>query len=428
MVTGRQAALFALSKCRRAGAWSEMAADIVIREHDLSRREAALCSRIVYGVLQNRTLLDFYIDCYSGISTGRLEPKVLDILRLSAYQILFMDRIPASAAVSEGVELCKSGNSKKAVGLVNAVLRRIAENRDGLPEIPGRGTSGYLSVRYSHPLWLAQELTARHGYDFAESFFSANNIQPPLSVQTNTLNIAAEALAARLAEGEMAVSPGMTPDSFAISDAGRVTGIPEFTEGLFYVQDDAARRAVIISGAAPGMNVLDACAAPGGKSFAAAIQMGNAGTLISCDLHAKKLHRISEGAQRLGIDIIHTRAMDAGKPDSDLMGWADVVLADVPCSGLGVIRKKPEIRYKNPAELERLPQVQAAILDGLAGCVKPGGVLLYSTCTIRKCENEDVICRFTGSRGDFTVAEMETLWPHIHGTDGFFICKLIKSI
>jgi 16S rRNA (cytosine967-C5)-methyltransferase len=427
MTSGRQAAAAALGKYRRAGAWSEMAVDSVIRANGLDRREAALCARLVYGVLQNAALLDFYIGCYSSVPTGKLEPKVLDILRVSAYQLLFMDRIPASAAVSEGVALCRSGGCSRAAGLVNAVLRRIAENRGQLPEIPGKGTAEYLALRYSHPLWLAREMTESLGYDFTEGFFAANNAEPPVSIQTNTLKITGTALAERFSASGTPLAPGTLPDSFTLAGAGSVTGYPEFSEGLFYVQDDAARGAVAASGAAAGMNVLDACAAPGGKSFAAAIQMRNSGSIISCDLHEKKLHRISENAARLGITIIRTRAMDAAKPDADLLGWADVVLADVPCSGLGVIRKKPEIRYKDPEELKQLPAVQLSILNGLADCVRPGGTLLYSTCTVRRSENEDVAEKFLANRGDFTAEGMRTLWPHRDGTDGFFICRLIKS-
>ncbi|NCB50971.1 MAG: 16S rRNA (cytosine(967)-C(5))-methyltransferase RsmB [Clostridia bacterium] len=425
--TGRQAAVAALSKYRRAGAFSDMAVDSVIRESTLEPREAALCSRLVYGVLQNLAFLDFYIGQYSNTSLNRMEPKVLDILRISAYQILFMDRIPVSAAVSEGVALCNTGGFKRAAGLVNAVLRRIAENRTTLPVIPGEGTAEYLSVRYSHPLWLVNELIEDHGYEFARGFIDANNAEPPVFIQANTLKTTAEDLAARLAGRGVELASGDMPGSFSVSGAGRISLLPEFMEGLFYVQDDAARRAVMESGARPGMNVIDACAAPGGKSFAAAIQMENEGGIVSCDLHGNKLRRIEEGAARLGIDIISVREMDARSPDPDLQEWADVVIADAPCSGLGVIRKKPEIRYKDPEALNGLPEIQLSILEGLSECVKPGGILLYSTCTVRRRENEAVVGKFLELHGEYSADGMQTLWPHIHGTDGFFICRLIKS-
>ena len=185
------------------------------------------------------------------------------------------------------------------------------------------------------------------------------------------------------------------------------------------------------------MRVLDACAAPGGKSFAAAMQMRDQGCMISCDIHENKWKRIRAGAERLGLACISTRTMDARRPDADLTGAMDIVLADVPCSGLGVIRKKPEIRFKDPAELERLPGIQRDILAGLAPCVKPGGVLVYSTCTVLARENEDVVRGFLRTHPEFspeafslplpgadTADGMFTFWPQKHGTDGFFVCKL----
>lgn len=425
-MTGRQAARRALERWRRGGQFSEKALDAVISEGVTDRREAALCSRIVWCVIQNLSLIDHYIGEYSSVPMSKLEPNVLDILRLSAAQILFMDRVPPSAAVSSGVELCKT-TCPRAAGLVNAVLRRIAEHRDALPPIPGEGTARYLSIKYSHPLWLAEKLICERGYDFTAAFFAANNAEPPLCAQVNTLRMDAAALKARLETRGVQVSDGALENTLLLSGAGRVTELPEFAEGLFYVQDEAARRAVLMAGLAPGMDLLDACAAPGGKSFAAALSMENRGRIIACDQSEKKLSQITDGADRLGVDIISVRQMDARSPDPDLCGWADAVIADCPCSGLGVIRKKPEIRYKPQSELAALPEIQLAILRGLADCVKPGGTLVYSTCTVLREENEDVAEAFLHERGDFTGADRALFWPHIHGTDGFFVCRMVRS-
>lgn len=417
---GRKAALRALGAWRRAGTWPEA-------EPGLDRREAGLATGLIAGTLQNLAYLDFCIGRYASVSTRRMQPQVLDILRLSVYQLFFMDRIPVHAAVSEGVALCRTAGCPRAAGLVNAVLRRAAEDRAHPPAVPGEGTAEYLALRYSHPLWLVRELTETRGCAFAEAFLRANNEIPPLCVQTNTLKTDAGTLSARFASQGVTSEPGLLPGSLHLRDAGPVTALPGFDEGLFYVQDDGARRAAETAGARPGMNVLDACAAPGGKSFAAALAMGDAGRVLSCDVSEKKLARISEGAARLGLSCIGTRVMDARRPGEDLLGWADTVIADAPCSGLGVIRRKPEIRYKPEAELDGLPRVQEDILSGLAGCVRPGGTLLYATCTVRVRENEDVVRAFLEKHGEFTPAESETLWPQIHKTDGFFICKLIKS-
>lgn len=423
---GREAALEAMRRMRRAGDFSSDAVDGVITQSALEPREAAFCTRIVRETLQNLYFIDYYLNLWSNTPTKRLEPVVLDILRISAAQLLFMDRVPPSAAVNEGVKLCAKSGCKRASGLVNSVLRRVSENRDALPEIPGEGTAEYLSTRYSHALWQVRELIERRGYDGARSVLERNNAEPPLTLQTNTLRTTAEGLADRLRAAGFGPVAGASPGELRLRGAGRADLLPGYSEGLFYVQDGAARLAVIESGVKPGVTVLDACAAPGGKSFGAAIQMNGAGRIISCDVQDKKLRRISDGAARLGLDCIETRRMDARRPAEELIGAADVVIADAPCSGLGVIAKKPEIRFKSESDLEALPGIQLDILRGLAECVKPGGTLLYSTCTLRKCENEDVIAAFLSENSGFEVQEMRTLWPDIDDSDGFFVCRMVR--
>lgn len=423
---GREAALEAMRRMRRAGDFSSDAVDGVITQSALEPREAAFCTRIVRETLQNLYFIDYYLDFWSNTPTKRLEPAVLDILRISAAQLLFMDRVPPSAAVNEGVKLCANSGCKRASGLVNSVLRRVSEHRGALPEIPGEGTAEYLSTRYSHALWQVRELIERRGYDGARSVLERNNAEPPLTLQTNTIRTTAEELADMLRAAGFEPVAGASPGELRLRGAGRADLLPGYSEGLFYVQDGAARLAVRESGVKPGMTVLDACAAPGGKSFGAAIQMNGTGRIISCDVQEKKLLRISDGAARLGLDCIETRRMDARRPAEELIGAADVVIADAPCSGLGVIAKKPEIRFKSESDLEALPGIQLDILRGLAECVKPGGTLLYSTCTLRKCENEDVIAAFLSENSGFEVQEMRTLWPDIDDSDGFFVCRMVR--
>ena len=423
---GREAALEAMRRMRRAGDFSSDAVDGVITQSALEPREAAFCTRIVRETLQNLYFIDYYLNFWSNTPTKRLEPAVLDILRISAAQLLFMDRVPPSAAVNEGVKLCAKSGCKRASGLVNSVLRRVSENRDALPEITGEGTAEYLSTRYSHALWQVRELIERRGYDGARSVLERNNAEPPLTLQTNTLRTTAEELADMLRAAGFEPVAGASPGELRLRGAGRADLLPGYSEGLFYVQDGAARLAVRESGVKPGMTVLDACAAPGGKSFGAAIQMKGAGRIISCDVQEKKLRRIFDGAARLGLNCIETRRMDARRPAEELIGAADVVIADAPCSGLGVIAKKPEIRFKSESDLEALPGIQLDILRGLAECVKPGGTLLYSTCTLRKCENEDVIAAFLSENSGLEVQEMRTLWPDIDDSDGFFVCRMVR--
>lgn len=435
LMGAREAALEALEKCRRDGAWSGAAIDNVIKKAGLHGREAALASCLSLGVLQNDSLCDFYIGAYCTQSVKKLEPKLRDILRLGVYQIVFLDKIPPRAAVNESVKLCRSCGLDRAAGLVNAVLRRVCENRASLPEIPNAGSAEHLSIKYSHPLWLVERLIAERGYEFTESFLRGCNTPPGLDIQVNTLKVGVNDYVRALARSDIAYSLCDFPSGCITLPGGSVTVLPGFDEGLFYVQDRAARMAVEIAAPEAGMRVLDACSAPGGKAFSAAVRMENRGEILACDIHEKKLALIRRGAERLGIDIIKTEARDARRADTSLEGAFDVVIADVPCSGIGVIRKKPEIRCKAESEIAQLPSIQRDILSSLARCVKPGGTLLYSTCTVLKCENEAVVGSFLESCDNYRLepfvigAErvengMRTFFPNTDGTDGFFAARL----
>ncbi len=432
----RIVAFRALERCEKDRAWSAVTLDSLLREAELSTRDAALATRLFLGVLQNESYLDHYLDLFCKTRT---ESGVRLILRLGAYQLLFLDKIPAHAAVSETVSLCRSVHLDRGASLVNAVLRRLSENADHLPAIPGEGTASYLALRYSHPLWLAERLIREQGYEETEAFFRANNETAAICIQLNRLRVSTEDYLRSL--DRLGISYQAFPElpGCLELEGGKVTALPGFEEGLFYVQDRAARIAVQAAGARPGMRILDACAAPGGKSMAAALDAGGACQLISCDLHEKKLRLIRSSAIRLGLDAcLETLAADARSFRPEWNSAFDLVLADVPCSGLGVIRKRPEIRRKDEAELLALPQIQSAILDNLCRYVKPGGVLLYSTCTILKAENGDQISAFLRSHPefspeDFSVGELcsregcYTFWPQVDGTDGFFAAKLRRK-
>lgn len=434
MDKAREAAVFALERTRRDGAWSSALSDAMKTKYDLDSRSLSLAVSISLGVLQSTALLDYYIDLNSK-SASKIEPKVRDIMRSGAYQLIFMDKIPASAAVNESVALCKKLGYSRASGFCNAVLRKIASCADKLPEPPGKGTAKYLSVKYSHPQQLAQYIIDRRGYDAAEAFLAADNTIPDTCLQVNTLKITPDELMARLlAESIPCSMHPWLPN--CIVTAGSVSSMPGFGEGLFYVQDPAAKCAVLAAALEPGMYVLDSCAAPGGKSFAAAIAMRNEGSIDSCDLHDKKIRLISEGAQRLGLSCINAFPHDAR---AAFDRQYDAIIADVPCSGYGVIRKKPEIRYKPLEDSASMPAIQAAILENLSQYVKPGGVIVYSTCTVLERENEDVVKAFLRAHAEFSAEGFTlpngetaadgymTFWPDIHGTDGFFVSKLRRN-
>ena len=436
----RKAALRVLVNCRTNGAWADAALNVQIRRDGLSGADAALCSRIVYGVLQNQLLLDHYISAYCSQKPDHLQPPLLDILRSGGYQILLLDKIPDSAAVNESVELAKIFKRGQAAGLVNAVLRKISKNKDNLPEIPGQNPERTLSIRYSHPRWLVKRLLPILGVEETEKFLAANNDVAPMPVQVNPLKTSVEKLTAELMEAGVTVKPhAWVPDCLELSGTGDLTALRAFRDGDFMVQDPAARLVSLIADVKPGQRVLDVCAAPGGKSFSAAFAMGNQGSIQSCDLHENKLKRVRESAERLGITCIEAAPADGRVFKQEWENAFDVVLVDAPCSGLGIIRKKPDTRYKKADELFALPVIQTAILENAARYVAPGGTLVYSTCTILPEENEQVSDAFLAehpefSRESFTLPEPVgktdgrlTLWPPRHDTDGFYICRMTRK-
>lgn len=439
--TARAVALDTLIAGRKDRAWSDGYLKAAIRKNGLDSRDAALATRLGYGILQNQQLLDFYIGCYCSQAPSHLEPIVLDVLRLGAYQILWMDRVPDSAAVSESVSLIKAYDRERASGMVNAVLRKIAANKEHLPPVPAKDPAEYLSVRYSHPLWLVRRCITLLGRAETEAFLQCNNAGADITIQWNPLRGTETELREAL-EGSGVV---MTPHPwlsgcYTITKTGNLERLDAFRDGRFLVQDAAARLTALAAGCTSGMTVLDLCAAPGGKSFAMAMEMRNQGHIDAFDLHASKVRLISEGAARLGISCITAAAGDGKVFLPEYAETADVVLCDVPCSGLGIIRKKPDIRLKREQELCGLPRVQSAILENASRYVKPGGVLLYSTCTILPEENERVTDAFLKTHTDFARETFPlpeplgdirsgqiTLWPQRHGTDGFYICKMRRN-
>ena len=433
----RETALNALIACRKSGAWPNGALKEYIARDRLPPRDAALATRLCYGVLQNRNKLDFYLKQLLTWRLKDLHPVVRDILHLGLYQIYELDKVPESAAVNESVTMAKKYcKNPKAGALVNAVLRKAAATKGTLQEPVS------YADRYSHPDELISLLKANLPKGKLEPMLIADNAAPRTVVQVNALRISAEELAERLNREHVSARPHeWMPDCLVLSGTGSLEQLPAFREGLFYVQDPAAKLSVLCAGLPEtGGNALDCCAAPGGKSFAAAIAMGGKGSIVSCDIYPHKTALIENGAARLGLTNITARQQDASQVVPEWVGAMDTVIADVPCSGLGIIRKKPDIRYKNLKELEDLPALQLKILETQASYVRPGGTLLYSTCTVLKRENEDVVSAFLAVHGEFTTEPlplpgvfsknetgMLTLIPGEYDTDGFFICRLRRK-
>ena len=435
-MSARTTALCALIATRRQGAWSDGILKEYVQRDRLERRDAALAATLTYGVMQNRMLLDHYLEQVVSGGLSRLQPAMLDILRLGAYQILLLDKIPDSAAVNEAVEQTKRYVNQKAAGMTNGALRALSRKKGSLNEPRD------LATKYSHPQALVELLMQSVGENQIEPFLRADNEPAPTCLQINPLLSNPDEVERALTEQDILFRKHpWLPGCYLVTGTGNLARLELFTSGKVYVQDPSARLAAMAAGAKPGMRVLDCCAAPGGKSFAAAIAMQNEGSVTSCDIHAHKVSLIEKGAARLGISIVHARQADASQFEPEFEAGFDVVIADVPCSGLGVIRKKPDIRYKDLAPMQKLPQVQAAILENVSRYVKPGGVMVYSTCTVLKRENENVANAFLARHPEFRLEVfalpagldaqtdgMLTLYPHLHEADGFFICKLRKNV
>jgi 16S rRNA (cytosine967-C5)-methyltransferase len=323
--------------------------------------------------------------------------------------------------------------------MVNGILRSYLRERDGMPEPIGADWQETMSIRYSHPRWLVEAFEARLGRDGTEALLRADNGQPPTMAQVNTRKAGtAQVKAALEAQNVAAREHPWLPDCLTLSGTGDLERLNAYQDGLFYIQDGGAKLSVLAADPKPGQRVLDCCAAPGGKSFAAAIAMEGRGEVQSCDIHPHKLKLIEAGRDRLGLEIVQACLQNGAQLREEWRGRFDVVITDVPCSGLGIIRKKPDIRYKDPEPLKGLPKVQGAILENCANYVRPGGTLLYSTCTLLRQENEDVVETFLARNPEFQLADytlpgigrvegMLTLWPHIQETDGFFMAKLKRK-
>ncbi len=389
----------------------------------------AFVRHLVYGVLENKILLDWYINCLIPREVSKVKKPDLTILRMGVYQLLMMDSVPDHAAVSESVDLAKK-YARGRSGFVNGVLRSCINRREQL-RLPDReeDEERWLSIRYSCEPWIVR-LWLQH-YDVAtvEAMLSAGAGAPELAIRVNRLKTGREELIPLLEEAGFTVSGGVLADSaLRLSGSGDLTGTQMYRQGLFSIQDEASQFAAQMLDPQRGDVIADVCAAPGGKTLAIAERLNNTGMVIASDIYKRKVEIISREAERLGLTNVQTRTRDASREDPAMVGKADRVIVDAPCSGLGVIRRKPEIKYKaRTEEMEKLPARQRQILAASSGYVKPGGVLLYCTCTIDPAENEDVVAAFLREHTEFRAEESRQLLPGRDGTDGFFLCRMRRE-
>lgn len=436
MKDSRQIAFDILLRMHRDESFSNIILDNQLKKETLNQRDVSFVTALVYGVLERKISLDFQLQERLRQKLNKLKPEVYITLQLGAYQLLYMDKVPSSAAVNESVKLVQKNKSAFASGLVNAVLRRI-EREGALPVIKESNVEIY-SIEYSFPQELVSLWINAYGEDNAKAIM-ANALQvPPTYLRVNTLKTTPNNLIAQLKREK--VTANICEDienCLVVSSVSGLEQLPSFQQGLFHVQDLASQFCVKALNAKEGANVYDMCSAPGGKSFTIAQYMKNKGKLYAFDIHEHRLDLIRKGAERLGITNMAIKKNDASVLNEALnQKKADFILCDVPCSGFGTVRRKPEIKYKTLSSIQDLPKLQYQILKASAAYLEIGGRLIYSTCTLNPKENEEVYLHFLKENPKYKPVSLgldesgdtyRTFFPHVHQTDGFFIAALTRT-
>ena len=433
----RELAMQVLQKVHVEGAYANVVLVETLREVQLSERDRRFLTELVYGVTKAGASLDYMIGRYVA-DLRKAQPAIRELLRLGFYQIFCMDRVPPSAACNTAVELAKKHGRRGAESFVNGVLRAALREPERAAFPDGRDARS-LALRTWHPQWMVERWIRTYGYERTEELCRCNNTSAPLSMRVNTLRTNRDALMEQLAAaGAQVRASAWVPDGIVLDAHGALDELAALREGLAQVQDESSMLVAHILGAEPGMTVIDACAAPGGKTTHIAQRMENRGRILAFDIYEEKIRRIERNAKRLGISIIEAHLSDACEIGAVYAGQADRVLVDAPCSGLGVLRRKPDARWKKSArDAKTLPSLQHAILESAAQTVKKGGVLVYSTCTMEECENAAVVNAFLETHTDFALEEtgrflpvqktaerMVQIMPEADGPDGFFIARM----
>ena len=422
----RIAAVSALNSCLYKNAFSQSEIEKNIAKYSLAPNDASLFTKIFLGTLQNLYVCDRHIKAYSERSTDSLDDTVRSILETAFYQLLFLDKVPARAVVNDAVSLAGYFRLKSSAGFVNAVLRSFLREPEKVSLPIREETARFLFEQYSAPLWLCERLADERGFETAEAFLKASQDEPDIFVNANTLKISPEDFEKELS-GYLGERSRYADYCWKLKASGNIRKLPGYEEGHFYVQNPSAKAVSRMADIKPGDNILDACAAPGGKSVTSAIKMRNRGKILSCDISEAKLRRIEENASRLGTDIIDTRCMDASVFCPEFFESFDTVIADVPCSGLGVIKSRPEIKYKKEEEIAALPEIQKRIALNLKKYVKAGGQLVYSTCTVLKAENEELVRGVLEESPELKLENEKLFLPTDGESDGFYIAVLRKG-
>lgn len=437
----RGTAVKILNRVERTDSYLDKLLDAELKSPDLNDLDKGLLTEIVNGVLRWQNKLDWVLNGFSHGNFAKSEINIKNALRVALYQVFFLDRVPHAAAVNEAVEFVKRIRGEKPAGLVNAVLRNILRNLDGIryPD-PGEDRIQYLSVILSHPYWLVKRWSNRFGFEETEKLLAANNERPELSLRINRLKIEPGLFLNQLDAQQIQYRGSSHIDYFVrVKTLSRIAQMDLFRNGMFTIQDESAAFPCLLLGAKPGDRVIDMCAAPGGKTTHIAELMKNEGEVIAIDKYEAKLGLIKASCERLGLHNVRLRAQDATTIEGETF---DGVLVDAPCSGLGVIAKKPDVRWKRDiSDIIKLGKLQMDLLQAGATLVRDGGTLVYSTCTTEPEENRHVVAEFLAAHQEFRIDNagqfvphsvvsedgiVETL-PHKHNMDGSFAVRFVKS-
>ncbi len=427
----REIALKVLYDIDKNDAYSNIALDEALKQtrknsYEIDQRDIGFISEIVYGTISWRLTIDEIIKKYSNIKIKKISPWILNILRMSIYQILFLDKVPKSAAVNEGVNLAKRYGHKASSNFVNAILRKV-EKKDYEEFFKIKNNVERISKTTSMPVWIVDELLKQNTLKKVEDICRCSNLKPKLAIRVNTLKTNRQTLRKELEKEKIKVKEGDTERFLLLEEAKNIEGLKSFQNGEFTVQDEAAGYIPKILNPKPNEKVLDACSSPGGKTSYMAELMKNQGVIKAWDLHEHRIKLVEKTAKRLGITIIETEVKDASIYEETYFEFFDKILLDVPCLGIGVLKRKPDIKWKRKKEdIEKIVKIQEAILENCSQYLKKGGELVYSTCSILKEENEEIINKFIKNNKNFKIEEKLQIYQN-EKTDGFFICKMQKK-
>lgn len=442
----REASLLALQRVEEDGAFVNLALAEVLSATPMEQRDKSLATEITYGVITHRLTLDWMISQAAARPVEKIDSLLLQILRIGFYQLFYLNRIPASAAVYATVELVKKGKKKGLAPFVNGVLRGALRSKDQLPW-PERSHNEavYLSLRHSHPQWLVERWLENYGSLETEALLQANNKQAPLTARVNTLRTNRDDLLTSLAgEGFLATPSQVAPEGVIFKTGGRLTSLATYRQGLFQVQGESAMLAAMMLAPVPGENVLDCCSAPGGKTTHLAQLMKNRGRILALDLYPHRVALVDANCSRLGVNMVRTDCLDAREISPAKLGFFDKIMLDVPCSGFGVLRRKPDLKWRRREEdIAKLAQLQKELVAAAVSVLKPGGSLLYCTCTNEPEETEEVVAQALSCHQELRLEDFSCrlpvqlqaavanygihLLPHRHQLDGFFISLLKKK-